>query len=47
MADVTVVLYNGQCTSGGTGPGQVTLDQAEAQPYVDAGYAAYLPGKGP
>ena len=47
MADVTITLSNGQATTGGTGPGQVTIPQAEAQTYVDAGYAAYAPGGGP
>lgn len=45
---VTIWLYNAQDTSGGRGPGQVTIaTAAEAQGYVDAGYAYYVAGDGP
>ena len=47
MANVTITLWNAQATSGGTGPGQVTIPVAEAQPLVDGGYAAYVAGDGP
>jgi hypothetical protein len=39
---VTIMLFNGQCTSGGTGPGQVTVPLAEAQPLIDGGYAVIV-----
>ena len=41
MADVQIVLANSQSTSGGQGPGPVTVPQDEAQGYVDAGYAVF------
>lgn len=41
---VQIVLHNGQATSGGTGPGTVTVPEAEAQPLVDGGYASYVAG---
>jgi hypothetical protein len=47
VADVTITLYNAQGTSGGTGPGQVTIPAAEAQPLVDGGYAGFVAGDGP
>lgn len=37
MADVVIMLWNSQATTGGTGPGQVTIPADEAQPYIDAG----------
>ena len=42
----TVYLFNGQTTSGGTGPGLVTVPDAEAQGLVDAGYATIAGGVG-
>jgi len=39
VADRTIWLYNAQPTSGGTGPGQVTVDESEAAPLIAAGYA--------
>jgi hypothetical protein len=38
----TVQLNNGQWTSGGTGPGLVTVPAEEAQPLIDAGYATLV-----
>lgn len=42
----TIWLFNATCTSGGTGPGQVTIPAAEAQALVDAGYAVITGGEG-
>lgn len=47
LPDVTVYLYNATNTSGGTGPGQVTVPAAEGQACVDAGYAVFVPDGGP
>jgi hypothetical protein len=47
VTDVEIELFNAQATSGGTGPGQVTVPPDEAQPLVDAGYAQFVAGEGP
>ena len=39
MARIKVMLNNGHTTSGGTGPGVVSLPAGEAQVLLDAGYA--------
>ena len=42
----TIFLFNATSTSGGTGPGQVTVPAAEAQGLIAAGYAVILNGEG-
>ncbi len=42
----TIWLFNATSTSGGQGPGLVTVPAAEAQPLIDAGYAVLQGGVG-
>jgi hypothetical protein len=42
----TIWLFNATMTSGGAGPGQVTVPIAEGQALVDAGYAVIVGGEG-
>lgn len=41
-----VILGNAHTTSGGTGPGQVTVPIAEGQALIAAGYAVLVGGEG-
>jgi hypothetical protein len=45
MSHAAIRLHHAHATSGGNGPGTVTVPFGEAQVLVDAGYAVFLPAE--